>query len=169
MVRLLAADSSLRRRALSATAGDAASATVVRRSGVFDQSEIDALVREPSGLATALAGEDSAPDEPAAAPALPSPAAPVPPPAASPDLGRIQKLRVPVIVRLAQRQMAISHIRGLSIGAIIEFEKSVEEPLDLLVNNRQVGRGVCVKVGENFGVQLTEIADRPQRVRSLGA
>jgi len=82
---------------------------------------------------------------------------------------RILRLRVPVIVRLAYRSMPVKAIRALAPGSIIEFEKSVEEDLELLINNHPIGRGVCVKVGEYFGVRLTAIEDRAQRIRSMGA
>jgi len=85
-----------------------------------------------------------------------------------PELQRILRLRVPVIVQLATRRMPIGAVRELSAGAIVEFDKSVEDSLDLLVNNRLIGGGCCVKVGENFGLQITRICDPAERVRSLG-
>jgi flagellar motor switch protein FliN/FliY len=84
------------------------------------------------------------------------------------ELQRILHLRVPVIVQLATRRMPIGAVRDLSAGAIVEFDKSVDDALDLLVNNRLIGRGHCVKVGENFGLQITRICDPAERVRSLG-
>ncbi len=85
-----------------------------------------------------------------------------------PALARILRLHVPVIVQLAERRMAVSTIRDLSIGAIIEFEKAVTDPLDLLINRHLIGRGFTVKVGENFGLRVSEVCDRSQRVRSMG-
>jgi flagellar motor switch protein FliN/FliY len=88
-------------------------------------------------------------------------------PDAVPNVARLLRLRVPVLVRLAQRRMPISAVRDLSIGSVVEFDKSVDMPLDLLVNNHLIGHGVCVKAGENFGLRLTEICDQRQRVLSL--
>ncbi len=120
---------------------------------IVDQDDIDALLQEADGLAMAAA------DEPAARPSTPLRA---------PDLERILTLRVPVIVQLAHRPMPISAVRDLSVGAMIEFEKSVDDALDLLVNNRRIGLGRCVKVGENFGLLISHICDAAQRVRSMG-
>lgn len=94
---------------------------------------------------------------------------PAPPkqPAAS-DLRRILKLEVPVIVKLAERTMTLSEIMRLGPGAIIEFQKSNDEPLDLLVNNKTIGVGEAVKIGENFGLRITQIGDIEQIIRSLG-
>jgi flagellar motor switch protein FliN/FliY len=74
-----------------------------------------------------------------------------------------------VIVQLATRTMPLLAVRDLSVGAIIEFEKSVDKPLDLLVNNHKIGEGRCVKVGENFGLHIVCISDPRQRICSMGS
>lgn len=132
---------------------------------IIDQSEIDALLSQATGLAEE-AGDLLTPTEaPAAVAEAPPPAVDLP---GDPEVKRILRLTVPVVVQLATRQMAIAAVRDLSVGAIIEFEKSLEEPLDLLVNNRLIGHGQCVKVGENFGLRVTKVTSRAQRIRSLG-
>lgn len=89
-------------------------------------------------------------------------------PANSPDeLRRILHLEVPVIVKLAERKLALSEVMRLGAGAIIEFSKSSEEPLELLVNNKTIGVGETVKVGENFGLRITQVGDIKQIIRSL--
>jgi len=84
------------------------------------------------------------------------------------DLQTLLKLRVPVIVQVGQRSMPLDDILALGPGAIVELTKSAEEELDLLVNNKQVGRGTAVKVGENFGIRITQIGTTRQRVEALG-
>jgi|GEM_PF-1132140 len=81
---------------------------------------------------------------------------------------RLLRIRVPVIVQLAARRMALSIIRSLAPGSILEFDKSVDSDLELLINNRCIGAGTCVKVGEHFGLRITQIKDAAARVRSLG-
>jgi flagellar motor switch protein FliN/FliY len=134
-----------------------------------DQSEIDALLSEADHLVSEAAEEATSPVETAPEQASPTsdqagPAAKPP----SPELARILRVRVPVIARLAERRMTVSNVRGLSCGNIIEFDKSVDEPLDLLIRNRLVGRGIAVKVGENFGLRVLEVEDKEQRIRSMG-
>ncbi len=80
---------------------------------------------------------------------------------------QILRLRVPVIIQLAQRRMSVGKIRGFSVGAILEFAKSVDDPLELLINNRCIARGMCVKVAENFGLRIDEIGTPEQRMQSL--
>lgn len=52
-------------------------------------------------------------------------------------------------------------------GAIIEFPQSSDGELRVLVNNKAVGTGTAVKVGENFGVRVTTIGDVTSRVQAL--
>ena len=84
------------------------------------------------------------------------------------DLGRLLRLQVPVIVKLAQRKMRLAEIMKLSVGTIVEFDKPAEEPLDLLVSNVVVGQGDVVKVGENYGLRVTRVSKPAETIRALG-
>ena len=124
---------------------------------IVDQTSIDALLLEAQQLVNEASEPPAPPPRVAARPAVRDPA-----------LARVLRVRVPVIVQLAERFMPIQTVRNLSVGSIIEFEKSVEDPLDLRINNRPIGRGQCVKVGEDFGLRVSEIVDKAARIRSLG-
>lgn len=69
----------------------------------------------------------------------------------------ILQLSVPLVVRVAQRQMRLRQILEISTGSIVEFETPAESELDLLVNNCPVAKGMAVKVGENFGLRITRV------------
>ena len=84
------------------------------------------------------------------------------------ELDRILRMKVPVIVKLAERKLLLSEVMRLGTGAIIEFFKSNEEPLELLINNKPIGLGEAVKVGENFGLRITQIGDIKQIVAAMG-
>jgi flagellar motor switch protein FliN/FliY len=86
---------------------------------------------------------------------------------AQPELQRILHLSVPIIVKLAERKLNVNEVMRLGNGAIIEFFKSSDEPLELLINNKVIGLGEAVKVGENFGLRLTQIGDIKQVVEAL--
>ena len=88
--------------------------------------------------------------------------------ASSGEIARILKLEVPVIVKLAERKLSMSEVMRLGIGAIIEFSKSSDEQLELLINNKAIALGETVKVGENFGLRVTQIGDVKAVVRALG-
>lgn len=134
---------------------------------IVDQDEIQALLAQADDLAAEASEEAAATESAAAAP--PSP----PPPRllvnVSPEVARILRVRVPVRVQLASRRMSIAEVRRLSLGMIIEFHKGIDESLDLLINNHPVGSGDAVKVGEHFGLRVSEVRDAATRIRSMGA
>ncbi len=84
------------------------------------------------------------------------------------DVRRMLRLRVPVIVRLAERFMSLGEIMKVSPGAIIEFDKLGDSELDLMINNRVIGHGSAVKVGEKFGLRIQSIGRLGDRIRSMG-
>jgi flagellar motor switch protein FliN len=84
------------------------------------------------------------------------------------DVQRVLHIEVPVIVKLAERKLPMAEVMRLGAGAIIEFSKSSDEPLELMVNNKTIGVGETVKVGENFGLRISQIGDIKQIIRSLG-
>ncbi len=84
------------------------------------------------------------------------------------DLGRVLKLEAPIIVLLGERQMTVKQVIALAPGAIIELPKGIEEELEMRVNNKAIGTGVAVKVGENFGIKLTYLGDVLSRIAALG-
>jgi flagellar motor switch protein FliN/FliY len=84
------------------------------------------------------------------------------------ELRRILHMQVPVIVKLAERKLTLAEVMRLGPGAIIEFVKSSDEPLELLINNKTIGLGDAVKVGENFGLKINQIGDVKDVIRSLG-
>ena len=71
-------------------------------------------------------------------------------------------LEVPVIVKLAERKLALSEVLRLGVGSIIEFVKSNDEPLQLMINNKTIAIGEAVKVGENFGLRIKQIGSQKQ-------
>ena len=83
------------------------------------------------------------------------------------DLQTILKLEVPVVVQIANRTMCARDILALNPGAIIELSKQVEDELEIIVNNKSVGMGRAVKVGENFGIRVSYIGDQKERVNAI--
>jgi flagellar motor switch protein FliN len=67
------------------------------------------------------------------------------------------RIRVPVVVTLAQKRQAFTRITELGPGAIIQFEKSCEETLELDVGGHAVAVGDAVKVGDKFGLRITSM------------
>lgn len=86
-----------------------------------------------------------------------------------PDLSAVLQLEVPVIVLLGERQMSVADLLQLVPGSIIELPKHSDEELELLINNKKVALGHAVKVGENFGIQVSFVGNVRARIEALGA
>ena len=85
----------------------------------------------------------------------------------TPEMRRIRKVEVPIIVRLASRIMPLGEIIQLSPGAIIEFNKMVGESLDLMINNKCIGAGQTVKIGEKFGLKIQSLTTIDQMIKAM--
>lgn len=79
----------------------------------------------------------------------------------------IMDVPVRVTVRLGQAFKTIGEILNLSPGSVIELDKMAGDPVDILVNGKLIARGEVVVIDENFGVRVTEIINRTERVKSL--
>ena len=69
--------------------------------------------------------------------------------------------------RYAERDGIIARWNTL-LTYVVELDKLAGEPLDLYVNSRLIARGEAVRVGEKFGIKLTEVVSPSDRVERLG-
>lgn len=83
------------------------------------------------------------------------------------NLDMVLDIRMPVTARLGGVEMPISDILALGPGSIIDVGHMVDEPVDLLVNDKLIARGEVVVVEEKFGIRITEIVSRQERIKSL--
>lgn len=74
---------------------------------------------------------------------------------------------LPVSIELGRTRMNISDILSLGPGSIVELDKLVGEPVDLLVNQKCVARGEVVVVEESFGLRITQLVSPEERLKNL--
>ncbi len=84
------------------------------------------------------------------------------------DVDTILKLEVPLLVMVGECRMPVEDVLSLGPGAIMELERPADSDLILMVNNKTIGAGQAVKVGENFGVKITKIDSAAERINALG-
>jgi len=60
-------------------------------------------------------------------------------------------------VVLGRATMRISQLVRLGRGAVVELDRKVGDPVDILVNNRLVARGQVTVIEDRLGVTLTEV------------
>ena len=77
-------------------------------------------------------------------------------------------IRVPVVVKLASTKMAVEDVVNLGPGAIIQFDKSCEDSLDLEAGGNVLAAGDAVKVGDKFGLRITSIRLPDERYQTVG-
>ncbi len=141
-----------------------------------DGSEAEAFLFWSASTPTASASKVSAPASPAPAAKQPAPPtrASVPPAVAAgsrdslPPYSRsLLKIPLPVSVTLAHKKQLASQILELGPGAIIQFDRSCEETLDLEVGGLRVALGEAVKVGDKFGLRITEMVSPSERFQPI--
>ncbi|MBD3182021.1 flagellar motor switch protein FliN [Candidatus Poribacteria bacterium] len=72
-----------------------------------------------------------------------------------------------VSVELGRTRIAIKDMLKLGPGSVVELDKLIGEPVDLLVNGRLIARGEVVVFDENFGIRITDIINPADRIKSL--
>ena len=142
---------------------------------MLEHGDIDAVLQNAQAAVDALAqqaGTVAAPPSQAAARPSHEPAGPPVrkrPEGLPRNVDRILSLRVPVVVKLAERVMPAGDVMKLVPGTIIEFDRTVSSELDLLVNNTPIGTGQAIKVGEHFGLRVKFVGNVRERIQSLRA
>ena len=73
-----------------------------------------------------------------------------------------------VSVEVGRARILLKDLLQMGEGYVVELDKIAGEPLDLYVNSRLIARGEAVRVGEKFGIKLTEVVSPSDRVEKLG-
>ncbi len=83
-----------------------------------------------------------------------------------PKLEMLYDLQLPVSIELGRTNMLIRNILRLGRGSVIEFDKLVSEPVDVLVNGKKVAEGEVVVIDKHFGIRITTLVDPADRLRT---
>lgn len=70
-------------------------------------------------------------------------------------------------VRFGSREMELREVLELGPGDVVELDRQVSDPVDLVVGDRIVARGEVVLVNGNFGLRVTEVAEPVRRLESI--
>jgi len=72
-----------------------------------------------------------------------------------------------VSISFGKAQLPMKDVLKLTTGSIVELNRGLNEPVEVLVNHCLIARGEVVVVEGNYGVRIQEIASRQDRLRSL--
>jgi flagellar motor switch protein FliN len=76
-------------------------------------------------------------------------------------------VELPVSVSFGRAHLPLKDVLKLASGSIVELNRSVAQPVEVIVNNCVVARGEVVVVEGNYGVRISEIISRRERLRTL--
>ena len=75
-------------------------------------------------------------------------------------------VELPVSVLFGKTQMPLQQVLKWTSGSIVELESTVNEPVEVVVNNCVIARGEVVVVDGNYGVRVQQIVSRAERLQS---
>jgi len=93
------------------------------------------------------------------------PAGIVPP--ASKTFGLLLEVELPVSVSFGRAQLPLRDVLKLNSGSIVELNRTISEPVEIIVNNCVIARGEVVVVDGNYGVRIQQVISREERLRTL--
>jgi flagellar motor switch protein FliN/FliY len=86
---------------------------------------------------------------------------------ANSNIDLIMDIPLQVTVELGRTKMPIKEILDLGPGSIVELDKLAGEPVDILVNNKLIAKGEVVVIDESFGVRITDIVSKMERINKV--
>ena len=114
------------------------------------------LVRDETRQGAAPRARDAAP-EPAAASS----------PALSSGVELLLDVELEATLRFGCREMPLGEILDLGPGDVVQLDRHVSDPVDLIVGDKIVARGDVVLVNGNFGLRVSEVAVPRKRLESI--
>lgn len=79
--------------------------------------------------------------------------------AAMGNLGRISNVEMALTVEIGRTRMTVRDVLALEPGAVVELDRSVGSPADILLNGRLIAHGEIVVVDQDYAVRITQILD----------
>jgi flagellar motor switch protein FliN len=75
------------------------------------------------------------------------------------NLDLLMDVELEVMLRFGERSMRLQEILELGAGSVVELDRKIEEPADLLLDGRVIARGEVVVVDGNYGLRVLEIVN----------
>lgn len=82
-------------------------------------------------------------------------------------LDLILDIPVSITVEIGRTKMSIRNLLQLNQGGIVALDRLAGDPLDVLVNGTLVAHGEVVVINDKFGVRLTDIVSKSERIKKL--
>ncbi len=83
------------------------------------------------------------------------------------NINLIMDVKLPLRVRIGSKHMLLKDVLSMDIGSVVELDQLASDPLEILVDDKVVAYGEVVIVDGNFGVQVTHIGSKRDRLETL--
>lgn len=83
------------------------------------------------------------------------------------NLDLIMDVPLEFTVVLGKSRRTIKDILSLGPGSVVELDTMTDEPLEILVNGKLVAEGEVVVINESFGIRITNILSKEERIRNI--
>jgi flagellar motor switch protein FliN len=82
-------------------------------------------------------------------------------------LDLLMDVELPVSISFGKTELPLKDVLKLTTGSIVELNRGISEPVELLVNHCLVARGEVVVMDGNYALRIQQIASRQDRLRSI--
>ena len=76
----------------------------------------------------------------------------------------IEDVPLLIIAEIGRTQISVQKVLNLKKGNLVEFNKIVGEPMDVVVGGRLMARGEIVVVNERYGVRISEVTRPDEKI-----
>lgn len=83
------------------------------------------------------------------------------------NIERLLDVEMSVTVRFGTTEIPLRDVVRFGVGSMIELNRTVDEPVELLVNNSPFARGEVVVIDGYYGVRVTEINSPEERSQNI--
>ena len=83
------------------------------------------------------------------------------------DSELLKNIPVTISIEVGRTSLKIRDMMRLTQGSVVELDRLAGEPLDLLVNDTLVAQGEIVLVNDRYGMRLTQVVPKSERLKSL--
>jgi flagellar motor switch protein FliN/FliY len=83
------------------------------------------------------------------------------------NIDLIKDVKLPIRVRIGSKKMLLKDVLSMDIGSVIELDQLANDPLEVLVGDKVIALGEVVIIDGNFGVQISEIGSKRERLEKL--
>lgn len=83
------------------------------------------------------------------------------------NLGLVMDIPLQVTVELGRSRKRINDVLKMGPGSVVELEQMEGEPVDILINQTLIAKGFVVVEKEKYGIRISEIVSRKERMKSM--